>query len=69
VPATDDPRVELLRRLVRRWKSAHSTCSGIYVEGAEESWGWHSANPVVGGDLGTWGDAGVWGGTVQFYAA
>ena len=67
VPATTDPRVELLRRLVRRWKSSCSTCSGIFVEVASESWGWQPANPTVD-DQGTWGDQGDWGGTVTRYA-
>lgn len=45
-PAADDPRVELLRRLVRRWKSAHSTCADIVVINSGRLWDW----PIVMGD-------------------
>jgi hypothetical protein len=37
-PSTDDPRVEQIRRLVRRWKSAHSTCSDIAVINVGRTW-------------------------------
>lgn len=47
--------VNRLRRIVQRWKPAKAKCVGIYVATAGEMWGW----PV-----GTWGDPGVWGGTV-----
>ncbi len=39
-PADDDKRVELLRRLIRRWKSAHSICSDIAVLNAGLMWDW-----------------------------
>lgn len=39
-PADDDPRIELLRRTVRRWKSAHSTCADIAVINAGRTWDW-----------------------------
>ncbi len=39
-PASDDPRIELIRRLVRRWKSAFSTCTDIAVLNAGRMWDW-----------------------------
>jgi hypothetical protein len=42
-PSDSDPRVELLRRTVRRWKSAHATCSDIAVLDAGRLWDW----PIV----------------------
>jgi len=38
--APDDPRIELLCRLIRRWKSALSTCGGVVVLEAGRTWGY-----------------------------
>ena len=66
-PASNDPRVDQIRRVIGRWKPAFSTCVGIYLLVSGESWGWAPNHPTPS-DPGLWGNApGVWGGSVEFY--
>lgn len=51
-PTLDE--VNLIRRVVNKWKGAKATFVAIAVITGGELWGW----PV-----GTWGDPGVWGGS------
>ena len=59
--AADDPRIELIRRLIRRWKSVFSSCGGLVVIEAGRAWGYPRW---------TWGRRRVrWGGNdVSLYA-
>ena len=67
-PASNDPRIEQIRRVIGRWKPAFSTCVGIYLLLSGESWGWAPNHPTPS-DPGLWGNApGVWGGSVEFYS-
>ena len=53
-PADDDPRIEQIRRLVRRWKSAHSTCSDIAVINVGRSWDYPHQGRTWDNQGGTW---------------
>lgn len=49
-----------IRRIIREWKPAKTTCVGIYVSTSGFSWGWGAE----------WGDGSQWGGSpTVFYSA
>ena len=37
-PASDDPRIEQIRRWIHRWKGAHSNCSDVAVISEGRTW-------------------------------
>ncbi len=53
-PANGDPRIEQIRRLVRRWKSAHSTCSDIAVINEGRTWDYPHRHRTWDNQGGTW---------------
>ena len=53
-PTSDDPRIEQIRRLVRRWKSAHSTCSDIAVINEGRTWDYPHRHRTWNNQGGTW---------------
>ena len=57
---TDD-QVDMWKRVIRKWKSAETTCPALYI--VTSAGGWADA----WGSTGSWGDAdeGVWGGSIQ----
>jgi hypothetical protein len=53
-PTSDDPRIEQIRCLVRRWKSAHSTCSDIAVINEGRTWDYPHRHRTWNNQGGTW---------------
>ena len=53
-PTADDPRIEQIRRLVARWKSAHSTCSDIAVINVGRTWDYPHKGRTWANQGGTW---------------
>ncbi len=59
-PASTSDTIEQIRRLVKRWKSAHATFAGLSVIDSGNAWGY----PVS-----AWGEPEkAWGGSVATYA-
>ena len=53
-PTSDDRRIEQIRRLVRRWKSAHSTCSDIAVINEGRTWDYPHRHRTWNNQGGSW---------------
>jgi hypothetical protein len=61
MPAADDPRVELVRRTIRRWKASFATCTGIEILVSGLLWGLPPSR--------VWTGAVNWGSTSWHYLA